>query len=515
MGFAGAEDRSWPAGQGTAGTRVRAGPSPHGGTALRRGVPGAAQAGHRPGQEGNPARARGPIRGFPPVPGLPDPVYPPGQFSLWNRPSVRAAWLGLPGASDSRSEAEPGYSVLAVSDPSADATSTQTWPAIEADPGLADWEPAAPVPEPRPPAGPAGPGREPSPQRAAPPGRVRAGAGPVTGSAPVTGAGAGRDGAAGWLGERGPGTATVSPAFTGEAAGLPRAGETAGWPRADGAVARREPAAEGAARHRDGRDGGPPPARSGRAPGRAARRAARPGKRSHAFMAALLLAPVLVVVLVAGGYVYLASHHPAPAAAPPGHTGPSPSAGPPSPSLGPWKHIESRSQDARPLTLRELFPAKAGGQAGTRTVAQSSRKCTHALIGSKLRAAVRKAGCTQVLRASYLSANRKLMATIGVLNLINAAAAQQAGKASGAAEFIKPLPSAHGPTRRLSRGTGLEEADVMGHYLILTWAEFTSLHKPSGSRQLRELRQFSTALITGTANISLSSRMMTGQPATG
>jgi hypothetical protein len=505
MGLAGAEDRSWPAGQEAAGTRAGAGLSPHGGTALRRGVAGAAQAGRRPGPEGNPARARGPIRGFPPVPGLPDPVYPPGQFSLWNRPSVRAAWLGQPGASDGRSEAEPGYSVLAVSDPSADATSTQTWPAIEADPGLSGWEPAAPVPEPRPPAGPAGPGREPSPRPAAPPG-VRAGAGPVTGSALVTGAGAERDGAAGWPGERGPGMARVRPAFTGEAAG---------WPRADGVVARREPAAEGAARHRDSRDGGPPPARSGRAPGRAARRAVRPGKRSHAVMAALLLAPVLVVVLVAGGYVYLASHHPAPAAAPPGHTVPSPSAGPPSPSLGPWKHIESRSQDARPLTLRELFPATAGGQAGTRTVAQSSRNCTRALIGSKLRAAVRKAGCTQVLRASYLSANRKLMATIGVLNLINAAAAQRAGKASGAAEFIKPLPAAHGPTHRLSRGTGLEEADVMGHYLILTWAEFTSLHKPSGSRQLRELRQFSTALITGTANISLSSRMMTGQPATG
>ena len=29
--------------------------------------------------------AKGPVRGFPPAPGQPPPVYPPGQFSAWNR----------------------------------------------------------------------------------------------------------------------------------------------------------------------------------------------------------------------------------------------------------------------------------------------------------------------------------------------------------------------------------------------------------------------------------------------
>ncbi len=69
-------------------------------------------------------------------------MYPPGQFSPWNRASTRAAWLGMEGPGAPGGEAEPGYSALAVSDPSADATSTQTWEAID-DGLLSDgWAPA-------------------------------------------------------------------------------------------------------------------------------------------------------------------------------------------------------------------------------------------------------------------------------------------------------------------------------------------------------------------------------------
>lgn len=232
-------------------------------------------------------------------------------------------------------------------------------------------------------------------------------------------------------------------------------------------------------------------------------------------MASLLLAPVLVVMLVAGGYVYLTGTRTPARARHPAHShnaaGPSAS---PSPTLGPWKHIASRSLDPQPLSLTELFPARftaAGG--GTMTIDRASTKCTRAVIGQALQAAVRTAQCTQVLRASYLSSDKKLMATIGVLNLLDVTAAAKAGKASGASQFIRQLPGKRGPTRRLSKGTGLEEADVLGHYLILTWAEFTNLHKPSGKHQLAELKAFSAALITGTVNVSLSSRMVTGNPA--
>jgi len=78
------------------------------------------------------------------MPGQPGPVYPPGQFSGWNRPSVRASWLGVNGNGDGRwdGEAEPGYSILATSDPSADAKVTQTWTVIDEGGG---WSPPPPA----------------------------------------------------------------------------------------------------------------------------------------------------------------------------------------------------------------------------------------------------------------------------------------------------------------------------------------------------------------------------------
>jgi hypothetical protein len=57
-----------------------------------------------------------------------------------------------------------------------------------------------------------------------------------------------------------------------------------------------------------------------------------------------------------------------------------------------------------------------------------------------------------VLRASYLSTDRKIMATVGVLNLVNVTAAEKAGKAAGATEFIKQLPSATGPRATSPKG---------------------------------------------------------------
>src|SRR5215468_10548471 len=59
------------------------------------------------------------------------PHYPPGQFSPWNRPSTRAAWLGIAARGGGATEAESGYSALAVSDAAADLTSTQTWAVID------------------------------------------------------------------------------------------------------------------------------------------------------------------------------------------------------------------------------------------------------------------------------------------------------------------------------------------------------------------------------------------------
>ena len=213
--------------------------------------------------------------------------------------------------------------------------------------------------------------------------------------------------------------------------------------------------------------------------------------RSHRALIGLLMAPVVVVILVVAVIVYLGSRPVSTAGS--AAEASSPAAPPPPRPWGRGSTSPARPIDSQPLSAHELYPARFtdGGSTGTRTVERTNTKCTNAVIGSALQAAVRKGGCTQVVRASYLSSNRKVMATIGVLNLSDVAAAEKAGKASGAAEFIRQLPGPHGPTRNLTKGTGIEVAEIKGHYLILIWTEFANLGAPKGKKQRRELTKFS------------------------
>ena len=227
-----------------------------------------------------------------------------------------------------------------------------------------------------------------------------------------------------------------------------------------------------------------------------------------------LVMMVVVIVLITVAYLHFHQRQPAApsAAATGGQAAASSSA---APTLGPWKHITTRGDDPKALSLAELFPARytASGTV-SRTVQRAGHNCPGLVLGNKLRAALRKAGCTQVMRASYLSAGQKIMATIGVLNLANVTDTERAGKATGATAFIKQLPGPRGPTKNLMKGTGLEEAQIKGHYLILTWAEFTNLKAPGSAARRTELDTFSRQLVASTAGISLTSRMVFGKPET-
>lgn len=401
---------------------------------------------------------KGPVRGYPPAPGQSAPVYPPGQFSAWNQASavtrdgrvVSEPWRGA--ASPEHGYAEPAYSVLAVSDPAADATPTQTW-------AVADDHPAGSWRDMHPAAGPAGTRQ----------------------------------------------------------AGTGLAGDTERVP------APRRPAGPAKAKPLPGRPAASPP---GGPPERAARGAAR-GRRgrkaARAKRVRILLAAGLAVVVAAGTgtYFYLASSQrqtgdPAaapratPTATPPGQPSPSPT---PTPT-GRWGHIQTRLTDPQKLTLHQLYPVRlrSAGASYGRTAIKAGKHCTSAVLGSRLQAAVKAAGCSQVMRASYLSGNHKLMGTIGVLNLRSARLARRAGIATGPSQFIAQLRGAKGLTRRLNKGTGVEEAKVKGHYLILIWAEFANLHAPKHAAQKKELVQFCNRLIKNTANVSLSRRLVTGKP---
>ena len=244
------------------------------------------------------------------------------------------------------------------------------------------------------------------------------------------------------------------------------------------------------------------------------------GKRPLLFSA---LAVIAVIVLGAAAYTFVFKHKPA--ASNSTAAGPLPTANSTSAAtaacvkqFGQYCHIEQRTDDPAPLTLDELFPPQFLNEADhnsfTRVAGKLDKTCSNAVIGQDLIDALQSGKCTQVLRASYLSSDGKIMGTIGVVNLGTTNEAHHAGKVVGANDFIAPLSTTKGIASKLGKGTGVVEAEFKGHYLILTWAEFTSTKAPAGNAQNQQLQTFENDLVSGTANISLSERMVNGAPAT-
>jgi hypothetical protein len=262
--------------------------------------------------------------------------------------------------------------------------------------------------------------------------------------------------------------------------------------------------------------------RSAPAPGRGAGTRGRGSRgrkraRGRGKLRAMLVGAVALIIVVGATYVFLTRGHksPSPAADSRSTASARPSTDPsPSPTLGTWGHIATRALDPAPLTLAELFPASFtnGTTSYVRTAQKGKVHCAGALAGSQLVAAVSHAGCTQAMRASYLSSDHKLMGTIGVLNLVTVTAAERAGNATGPSEFIAQLPGARGLTKKLTNGTGIEAAEVKGHYLVLVWAEFANLRTPRTPLQKSQLEEFITLLMQRTANVSLATRQVTGSP---
>jgi hypothetical protein len=182
-------------------------------------------------------------------------------------------------------------------------------------------------------------------------------------------------------------------------------------------------------------------------------------------------------------------------------------------ALGKWQHIGTRTEDPDPVTIEGLYPPQfvLDGSSYVRTAASVTKTCSQAVYGANLQAALQSGHCSQVARASYISGDSKMMGTVGVVNLSTSAAAQKAGQVTGPQEIIAPLSAQKGLTKKLGSGTGVVQAEIKGHYLILIWAQFTNLKSPSTSAARQQLEQFAANLVTGTANINLSTRMLSGK----
>jgi hypothetical protein len=236
------------------------------------------------------------------------------------------------------------------------------------------------------------------------------------------------------------------------------------------------------------------------------------------------LAVVAVVIVIGAAYVFVLKPSSSPASSAPAQTGPLPTAST-DPSaqacektLGTYCHIELRSDDPTALTTSALYPVAFTNETDKISYSlvstKTDTKCDSAVIGPLLISALKAGQCTQVVRASYVSAGNKIMGTIGVVNLASTNEAHDAGKVVGKANFIAPLIGTSGVAKKLGKGTGVVEAEFKGHYLILTWSEFANGTKPTTSAQDQQLEQFGNDLVAGTANVILSQRMVAATSAT-
>jgi hypothetical protein len=260
------------------------------------------------------------------------------------------------------------------------------------------------------------------------------------------------------------------------------------------------------------------PARGARRSGGTTRRAGTGGRRS------LLTALAVFTVAVAGvaAYVFISKGNST--ASNPNAAGAIPSVNASSAAqqecartLGTYCHIQLRSGDPKPLTVSEVFPPEFQNTTDKTSyslaVTKLDKTCGNAVFGTSLTDALKNGHCTQVLRASYLSGDSKIMGTIGVVNLSTTTQAHYAGKVVGAHDFIKPLEAPKGLVKGIDNGTGLVEAEFKGHYLILTWCIYVNGNSPTTDARVKQLEQFARDLVAGTVNIPLSQRMVTGAPA--
>ncbi len=246
-------------------------------------------------------------------------------------------------------------------------------------------------------------------------------------------------------------------------------------------------------------------------------RSARGGRGSRSRRQPVWTAIGIAVVVIAGATAVLVttSLGSKPSATTKPRSEPRPTHAPtPTAPAGIWEYIATRSTDKAPLALHEIFPASfvARHVYFHATRLKQTHNCHSALIGAALQSAVREAGCSQALRASYVARLDDAMATIGVYNLTTATAANKAAKHVGRSQFVAQLTTKNGVTSKIGQGTGLEEALVKGHYLILVWAEKTDLSVPKTQWQRGHLTGFMNTLIAKTVNGSLSYRMVEGKP---
>ncbi|GAA2847218.1 hypothetical protein GCM10010517_04210 [Streptosporangium fragile] len=136
------------------------------------------------------------------------------------------------------------------------------------------------------------------------------------------------------------------------------------------------------------------------------------------------------------------------------------------PSTAHYAPIATRALDPDPLTVAEMFPG-ASVSAGEVTLGRKGTEalddCAEVVWGSAQDAL---AGCTQVLRAHYATADGTVSGQFLIFNLADSAAADRLVAAFKGDGFVRPAP---GTPEGFDGSRGWAQARALGHYVTLSW----------------------------------------------
>ncbi|HEX2315625.1 MAG TPA: hypothetical protein VHJ17_17910 [Thermomonospora sp.] len=149
-----------------------------------------------------------------------------------------------------------------------------------------------------------------------------------------------------------------------------------------------------------------------------------------------------------------------------------------------------RTADPRPLTEGEVFTPShrtVTYRSHVLTLADSdvSADCMAVTWGARFQEDLRRHGCNQVVRGSYVSRDKRHVGQFVAINLADQAGAEQIIRdLNPAAEtgFVRPLPAPG--TGEFGRGFSAAYAQAYGHYAVMAWVQRTGGAQPANLNEM-------------------------------
>ncbi|XRQ02778.1 hypothetical protein ACN3XK_40010 [Actinomadura welshii] len=153
-----------------------------------------------------------------------------------------------------------------------------------------------------------------------------------------------------------------------------------------------------------------------------------------------------------------------------------------------FREIAARSADRREITEGEAASAKelkSGSYSFTLAKSELTGDCNAATWGGRLQADLAKFGCSQIVRAAYVSADKKHVGQFFVINLETAEGVQQILRdlqTETGAGWVVPLDAPGVPA--FGSGFSAAYAKTYGHYAVITWVERAGGEQPGSLNEL-------------------------------